>query len=60
VPDDVLHWAIRCPETEKLFQIQPLELEMHRKFGIPLPRLHPLTRIQRRHDWDKREFSFDF
>ncbi len=60
IPDDVLHWAIGCTKTGKLFQIQPLELEMHRKFSIPLPRIHPVERIKMRLWWDRREFTFDF
>ena len=60
VPDDVLYWAIKCPKTGKYFQIQPLELEMLRKFSLPTPRVHPIERIKLRLGWDKREFSFDF
>lgn len=60
IPDDVLNWAILCQKTGKPYKIQPLELEMHRKFGIPLPRLHPITRIQKLFEWDKRVFDFDF
>ncbi len=60
IPDDILNWAIKCPKTGKLFQIQPLELEMHRKFSTPIPRIHPIERIKMRLEWDKREFSFDF
>ena len=60
IPDDVLHWAIQCTKTGKLFQIQPLELEIHRKFSIPLPRIHPVERIKLRLGWDRRIFSFDF
>lgn len=60
VPDDVLRWAIQCTQTGKLFQIQPVELDMLRRFGIPLPCLHPMERIQRLFSWDKRVFHFDF
>ena len=60
IPDDVLHWAILCERTGKPYQIQPLELEMHRRFRLPLPHLHPAERIQKFFAWDKRKFSFDF
>ncbi len=60
VPDDVLHWAIKCTKTGKLFQIQPLELDMLRRFHMPIPRIHPIERIKMRLEWDQRKFSFDF
>ncbi len=60
IPDDVLQWAIQCTKTGKLFQIQPLELEMLRRFSTPIPRIHPIERIKMRLLWDRREFSFDF
>jgi hypothetical protein len=60
IPDDILHWAIICEKSGKPFKIQPLELEMHRRFGIPLPHLHPSVRMQTLFSWGKRKFSFDF
>lgn len=60
IPDDVLNWAIKCPLTRKYFQIQPIELEMCRKFQVPISKVHPITRIQKRLEWDTRIFSFDF
>ncbi len=60
IPDDVLHWAIKCTKTGKLFQIQPLELDMLRRFHMPIPRIHPIERIKMRLEWDQRVFSFDF
>jgi hypothetical protein len=60
IPDDILHWAIECPITKKYFQIQPLELEMCRKFGIRVPKIHPITRIQKRLEWDTRNFTFEY
>lgn len=60
IPDEILHWAIKCPVTSKYFQIQPIELELCRKFGISVPKIHPITRIQKRLNWDRREFSFEF
>jgi hypothetical protein len=60
IPDDILKWAIKCMKTGKLYQIQPLELEMLRKFSIPIPRLHPIERIKKLLSWDTREFDFEF
>lgn len=60
IPDDILNWVIKCPTTGKLFQVQSLELELLRKFWIPIPKIHPIERIKMRLAWDKREFSFDF
>lgn len=41
VQDDILHYAIACEVTGKLFRIQPQELAFYRKHHIPLPRKHP-------------------
>ncbi len=60
IPDDVLNWALVCVKTGKPYKIQPLELDMHRRFGISLPKTHPLERINTLFRWDKRQFSFDF
>ena len=60
IPDDILHWAIRCTKTGKLFQIQPLELDILRRYHIPIPRIHPVERIKMRLKWDSRVFDFDF
>ncbi len=60
IPDDVLNWAILCEKTGKPYKIQKIELDMYRKFGIPIPHLHPLERIQRFFEWDRRKFTFDF
>ena len=60
IPDDVLDWAIQCRITGKYFKIQPLELDMLRRFSLPLPQIHPIERIQKRFLWDRRDFSFDF
>ena len=60
IPDDILNWAIQCTKTGKLFQIQPLELEMHRRFSTPISRIHPIERIKMILGWDRREFGFDF
>ncbi len=60
IPDDILNWAIKCPKTGKLFQIQPLELDLHRRFSTPIPRIHPIERIKMRIGWDRRVFDFEF
>lgn len=60
IPDDILNWALLSRKTGKPYKIQKLELEMHRKFGIPLPHLHPFERIEKLFEWSKRNFSFDF
>ena len=41
VQDDILHYAIACEVTGKLFRIQPQELVFYRKHHLPLPRKHP-------------------
>lgn len=41
VQDDILHYAIACEVTGKLFRIQPQELVFYRKHHIQLPRKHP-------------------
>jgi hypothetical protein len=41
VQDDIIHYAIACEVTGKLFRIQPQELVFYRKNHIPLPRKHP-------------------
>lgn len=48
VPDDVLHWAIRCEATQRPFKIQKQELQFYRSIGIPVPRAHPDERLRRR------------
>ena len=48
IPDDILSWAIRCAETDRPFKIQPMELDFYRKMHLPIPRLHPDVRYERR------------
>lgn len=48
IPDDVLNWAIKCEQTDRLFKIQKQELEFYRKFNLPLPHYHPDVRFQMR------------
>jgi hypothetical protein len=48
VDNDVLHAAIECEVTGKLFRIQPSELVFYRKYGIPVPSKHPDQRHMER------------
>ncbi len=48
VPDEIVKYGIVCRESGKVFQIQKAELEFYRKMRLPLPRLHPDVRHQKR------------
>ncbi len=48
IPDDILQWAIACEETGRPFKIQKRELDILRQQHIPLPRLHPDLRYDKR------------
>lgn len=48
IPDDVLQWAIECAETKRPFRILKQELAFYRNQRLPLPRLHPDVRYNRR------------
>ncbi|HLD33041.1 MAG TPA: hypothetical protein VJB10_05640 [Candidatus Peribacteraceae bacterium] len=48
IPDDVLHWAIRCEMTGRPFKIIRQELAFYREMRLPLPHLHPDERHKRR------------
>jgi hypothetical protein len=48
VPDDVLNWAIECTETKRPFKIIKQELDFYRRQSLPLPRVHPDVRYDRR------------
>lgn len=48
VGDEILSEAIECKNDGKLFKIIPKELEFYRKYNIPLPRLCPDCRHERR------------
>ncbi|MDA1209081.1 MAG: hypothetical protein O2904_03570, partial [bacterium] len=47
-PDDILHWAIRCTETDRPFRITKQELGFYREMHLPIPRLHPDERSRLR------------
>ncbi len=46
VDDSILDRAILCKETRRPFRIIASELAFYRKMGLPLPRVHPTTRMQ--------------
>lgn len=48
IPDEILEWAIECTVTKRPFRIVKQELEYYRKMKLPMPRLHPDERYQRR------------
>ncbi|MDD5026310.1 MAG: hypothetical protein PHH13_02930 [Candidatus Peribacteraceae bacterium] len=48
IPDDVVNWAIVCEVTGRPFRILKQELDFYRRQGLPLPRLHPDERYDRR------------
>jgi hypothetical protein len=48
IPDDILHWALRCSVSRRPFQIQKAELAFYRRMGLPIPRKHPDVRRRER------------
>ncbi len=48
IPDDILNWAIQCSVSGRLFKIQKAELDFYRRMDIPVPRLHPDVRHEKR------------
>ena len=44
VDASILRTAIRCQQSGKLFRIMKAELELYKKYKLPLPRLHPEIR----------------
>ena len=48
IPDDILNWAIVCPETKRPFKIVSQELGFYKTHGIPIPHFHPDERHKRR------------
>ncbi|MDD5056038.1 MAG: hypothetical protein PHZ00_07290 [Candidatus Peribacteraceae bacterium] len=48
IPDDILNWAIFCDATSRPFKVIKQELEFYRTMRLPIPRLHPDERHQRR------------
>ena len=48
IPDDILHWAIKCETTRRPFRIIKQELDLYRTMRLPIPHLHPDERHRRR------------
>ncbi len=48
VSDDILQWAVTCAVSGRPFRIIKQELDFYRQLDIPLPRLHPDERHNRR------------
>lgn len=48
VPDEVANWAVSCAETGRPFRLLKQEIQFYRSRRIPLPRLHPDVRYDRR------------
>lgn len=48
IPDDIVHWAVRCEATGRPFKIIKQELDFHRQQNLPVPHLHPDERHHRR------------
>ncbi|MFH0769855.1 MAG: hypothetical protein V1926_00585 [Candidatus Peregrinibacteria bacterium] len=48
VPDDILQWAVLCVETKRPYRIVKQELDFYRRQNLPVPRLHPDLRYDRR------------
>jgi len=46
VTDEIQKVAIFDPSSNRHFKITRYELEFYRKHNLPLPRVHPLTRLQ--------------
>lgn len=48
IPDDVVDWAIVCEKSKRPFRILKQELDFYKRQKLPLPRLHPDERYDRR------------
>lgn len=48
IPDDVVDWAIVCEKSKRPFRILKQELDFYKRQKLPLPRLHPDERYNRR------------
>lgn len=51
VDDSILDKAIKCEETGKPFKITQTELDFYRKLKLPLPRVHPTVRIEKKYSF---------
>ena len=41
IPDDILNWAVRCPNTGRPFRIIKQEYQYLKENNLPIPRHHP-------------------
>lgn len=48
VNDSLLNKSVTCIDSGRQFRIMPKELEFYKKYGIPLPKKHPLQRYRDR------------
>lgn len=48
IPNDIVNSVIVCAATGRPFRIIRQEIDLYRKMGLPLPRLHPDERHRRR------------
>lgn len=48
VVDTILNQTIICSVSQRPYKIQPTELYLYRRLGIPLPRKHPEVRFKER------------
>lgn len=46
VQDDILNSTLKCPVSGKKYRIIKQELELYRKFQLPIPRIAPLERLR--------------
>ena len=49
IPEDMLNWAVRCPNTGRPFRIIDQEYKYYKEHNVPLPRYHPDERHRLRH-----------
>ena len=56
IPNDILHRAIICSESQKPFKILEKELAFYKAHNISIPRLHPEkrheSRLKQRNSWN--------
>lgn len=48
VSDEILNQTIICSVSGRPYKIQPTELYIYRKLGLPLPQVHPEVRFKKR------------
>jgi hypothetical protein len=48
VDDSILKEVIECGESGRAFRLIPMELQFYKRLGLPIPRLHPDVRHEKR------------